>query len=133
MKFNKDNLGTIRTDIATALAEVSKKHGIFLAIGNISFDSDSFTTKLSASSAVTRIGEAPISAKELKFQKDFKAYSFSYGFLPSDLGKEFTGIDGKIYTLVGARPRASNPLLVRTVDNKLLSTSVQFVKSSWAS
>lgn len=47
-KFDKSNLATVRADINALLAAYSKKSGIELNIGNISFSEGEFTTKLNA-------------------------------------------------------------------------------------
>lgn len=74
MTFTKENLSTIRADLNIALAEVAAKHGITLDIGNISFNENSFTAKLSA--AIQEVGQPSMSVKEIKQQQDFKMYAF---------------------------------------------------------
>lgn len=123
--FDKQNLKTVRMDINKALAEVAAKHGISLTIGNISFTEDTFSTKLSA--AIQREGQASLSAKEIKQQNDFKVYSRSFGFEPEDLNKQFKAIDGKFYTIVGARPRAKNCLVIKSVEGKSYACDLNFI------
>lgn len=47
-EFNKQNLPTIREDLNKLLAEYTKKTGIKLSLGNITFYEGSFTAKLEA-------------------------------------------------------------------------------------
>ena len=47
-QFDKTNLKNVRTDINAILATYAKKNGIELSIGNISFTSGTFTSKINA-------------------------------------------------------------------------------------
>ena len=129
MKFTKDNLSEIRADINKALAEVAAKHDIKFEVGTISFTPKSFTTKLSVTVATTSNGKPAPTAKELKQQQDFKAYASLWGLKADHLDAAFLGTDGIMYIIVGARPRAKNPLLIRSVkDKKTYCVSIDFVK-----
>lgn len=111
--FNKQNLATIRKDIDAALAEVAAKHGITLGLGTITFSGDTFSTKLTA---MIKDGDVAIndtmSAKQMTWAKDFKAYAFSFGMKAEDLGKKVT-IGSTEYVIIGARPRAKQNIVMR--------------------
>jgi hypothetical protein len=130
MSFNKQNLGQIRLDINAALAVVAKKHNIAsLTIGNIGFTENDFHTKLTAIAA-SATGEAPANARELKWAKDFKNHAFQWGLASSALGKEVT-VNGDTYTLAGARPRAKNPILLKTKEGKFFTYPAFIVKAAF--
>lgn len=47
-EFNKANLKNVREDISAILSKYAKDNGIEIKIGNISFNSGSFSTKMEA-------------------------------------------------------------------------------------
>lgn len=110
-KFDKQNLATIRKDIVAALVEVAAKHGITLALGTINFTGESFSSKLTAMIKDGDVDDT-MSAKQMKWAKDFKAYAFSFGLKAEDLGKKVT-IGSTEYVIVGARPRARQNIVMR--------------------
>lgn len=125
--FNKQNLQEVRVDITLALQEVAKKHGIQLAIGNISFSDTSFTAKMTA--LITDATEAPMSGEQVKWAKAFTNHAFSFGMQSSDLGKEVV-LGSKTYTIAGARPRANRPIVLKTSTGVFHAFEAYVVKSA---
>lgn len=56
-QFDSTNLKVIRKDIDAALKKVMEKHGIDLSIGNISFASGRFTTRLTGKVEVDKTNQ----------------------------------------------------------------------------
>jgi len=111
MSFNKQNLKTIRADINAALKAVETKHNMKLSIGNIRFHAEEFRTTLTAATGEAATKEAPSS--ETKWRAAFMRNLF-IGVSQTDLDKEIT-LRGKKYTIVGARPKAQAPLVLKEV------------------
>lgn len=113
--FNKPLIKTIRNDLETALKTIESKHGIKLGIGSISFSSNSFRTRLEATTQGSSQVDSPV-----KYQNNFKKHCYLYGLKPSDLGRSF---DNGRYMVVGMmNPNAkSGQIIVKdTKNNKLM-------------
>lgn len=125
-KFDKVNLKTVREDINSALAEVAKKHGIELEIGNISFDALSFRTTLKAS---VKDGTADSSLPgTAEMRTDFKRFASIFGLSESDLGKTFKQ-GRKEYTIVGMKPRKRTAPIIATTDGNMYAFPAEMVRS----
>ena len=127
--FDRANLKTIRADIDAALAAVAKKHGINLSIGNIRFDANEFTTKLTAVTNASKAKDTAAGVPEgvnPTWVKAFKTNHVWLGLAASDLGKQIK-IGGKTYTIVGARPKANLPLVVQRVTGGCVAMSAEAV------
>jgi|694.fasta_scaffold24073_12 hypothetical protein len=112
-EFDKQNLKTLRSDIEAALAEVAKKHGITLGVGNISFRADSFSAKITAATvAEGDDSDGVMSGKQMKWAQDFKSHASLFGMKHTDLGKTVT-IGAFTYVIVGARPRAKQNIVLQ--------------------
>ena len=130
--FKKTDFANIRAELASALAAVEEKFGIKLSVGSITFSDNEFSAKLvglagaAASAATSQDGEPKVNAK---WVSDFMKYARSFGFAPSDLGREFK-INGRNVKLVGSRSRANLPLVVQTASGSFSAMSVETVKSA---
>lgn len=100
-EFNNQNLKTLRKEIDNALATVSKKHGIALSIGRITYDSNSFRTKLEA--AVVGANVSGASLQEVQMRNALKEFGDMFGVSENDYGKPFFS-NGSRYTLIGLKP-----------------------------
>jgi len=76
--FTKQNLSELRTDVNAALADVMKKHGILLEIGNISFSENQFTTKLTAKTGNLTSADGA--------KKEWDKHAYLYGMKPEWFG-----------------------------------------------
>ena len=113
--FNKSNLSGLRTDINAALAEVMKKHGISIEIGNISFSGEQFTTKLTAKTGSSTTEE---SAKN-----EWEKYATVYGMKPEWFGKKVF-ISGSNHTITKLLPsKRKNIVQITSADGKKYITS----------
>lgn len=128
--FDKTNLKAIRADINTALAAVAKAHGITLDIGNIRFDANSFSAKLSAAVATAGATSTP-EGVNATWVANFKKYAVMFGLKPTDLNKQIK-YAGKVVTIVGMRPKANLPLVVQRATGGCIAVSAETVKFALA-
>ena len=94
--FTNEQLKEFRIEMADALREFAADHNLVVDAGNISYDSNSFTIKISCT-------QKPEDGKSIE-QVDFEKYCGAYGFRPEDYGKTF--IEGNdTYAFVGFLPK----------------------------
>lgn len=115
--FDRANLKTIRADLEAALAAVSAKHGIALSTGSISFNANSFTTKVTAVVANTATG-ATVDPQEVKWAAAFNKNHFFTGLKKTDLGKTIKIPSLGTVTIVGLRPKAKAQVVVKSGSGK---------------
>lgn len=127
--FDRANLKTIRADLEAALAKVSAKHGIALSAGAISFNSNSFTTKVTAIVANTATGTT-VDPQEVKWAAAFNKNHFFTGLNKTDLGKKITIPTLGTVTIVGMRPKAKASIVVKTGSGKYHATYLSTVLSA---
>ena len=99
-EFNKASLATVRKEIDMKLKELSAL-GLDISIGNISFDSDSFTSKLTCR----------IRGGEDEYAKDFKRNAIYFDMKPEQLNQSFKD-NGKTFKLRGFKPRARTNIVI---------------------
>ena len=99
MDINKKTLKQFRTEFAETVKDLESKFGLVLSIGNISYNSDQFTTKLTC----TAVGD--LSEGKSREEAQFKANAPKFGFQPEDYNKEVT-IHGETFRFVGFKPNA---------------------------
>jgi hypothetical protein len=121
--FDKTNLKALRVSLDSALKQVAEEHGIALSIGNISFQDDEFTTRLTGRSGATTTE----SAQQVKWRKSFLSSCAFVGMKPEDLGKTVT-VKGKPQVIVGLRLRAVNDIVLRTVEGKFVASNSDYIK-----
>ena len=105
--ISKDLLGTIRTEIDTALSAIAKRHGLTMRLGKITYAETSFTAKVE--------GALEGGSREAD---TFKALAHLYGMKAEHLGKSFA-VSGVVYKLVGLAARErKQPFLCENVLSK---------------
>lgn len=114
-QITKPFLQALRTDLEAAMAEVAKKHGIVLRVGNCSFTET--TAKFALEVAALGEGEESGDVATLRARQDWKTnekyLTAMYGLKPEWLGQSFT-YGGKTYTVLGLMPkRQKYPVYVR--------------------
>jgi len=124
--FDKSNLATLRIAITEALNEVGAEHGVALNIGNISYQADSFTTKVSA-----RLVSAGAVAGQRVFDS-ISSVSIENGFGKAVLGDKDKNtafkMQGRNFTIVGAEKKNwKKPILARGEDGKLYKFQIEQV------
>ena len=128
--FDKQNLKEIRKEIDEALVKVAKSNGIKLSIGSISFQADTFTTKITAIIENSKTGVIP---GILKWQVNFKRFAlYQDGLKASDLGKEIV-YAGEKHQLVGAMGANAqeNPIIIMNMrTEKFRRVPAEIVKTA---
>jgi hypothetical protein len=97
MEFNKQTLKSFRIEMEEALSKLEKKHKVTFNIGNIRFNTDTFTTTLKCYSKAQ--GKSDIG--KLEWAKT----CLIFGFKPEDFGRTFE-FRGKRYIISGVKPRS---------------------------
>lgn len=109
-KFNDSTLNQIRTELDALLAEFTQRTGVAFKIGRITYQQNTFTTKLSA--AIVTSDSANVPSKYQVEQAAWKSNARMFGLNPDLLGKVVTGFGFK-YTILGLIPsRRKYPVLV---------------------
>ena len=123
--FNKENLKNLRADFASAVKDLEAQYGITIGLGHISFNDNSFTSKLTV---MVNNGTVPSDVNPkwvVHFNRNAK---FGFGLEQSDLGREFMNGREKL-KLVGSRG-AHLPLVAQVVGtNKFKAVSVELFKA----
>ncbi len=103
MKFDKDNICSLRCDLDTELSRLATNmHGMFpgitLKLGKAGYNDTTVEFKLEA---VLPDETGNIQTKQ---EGDFKRYASRYGLVSNDLGRIFITSNGS-YQIVGLKPR----------------------------
>lgn len=107
-----------RRDFKEAISELEKKYNLEVSLGNISYDSTSFSTKLSA---VSLEGGAD------KYEVEFKKYCTIYGYTESDY-KRKVKINGKIGEFIGFIPKGRKyRYLVKIGEDQYRTSEINFI------
>ena len=111
--FNKSNLADVRSAINTSLNDVADHFGITLEIGNISFEGNRFSTKITAN-IVSEDGVVQTRERE-----DFTRYAQSLCDLDPDwLDKSYTS-QGLVYKITGLKTKArKNKIMLECSDGR---------------
>lgn len=124
--FNKENLKAFRADFASAVKKLEAQYGVNISLGNISFNDNSFTSKVTV---MIDNGTVPSDVNPkwvVHFNRNAK---FGFGLEQTDLGREFMSGREKL-KLVGSRG-AKLPLVAQVVGtNKFKAISVELFKAS---
>jgi hypothetical protein len=115
-KFTPAVLDKLRSEIDSALGEVSKKYGITMKLGRITYSADTFAGKVSAAI----VGDNVENDEEALYAAELGRSGYYYGMDKSMYGR-LVPIYGKTYKVVGLRRGArTKPLIMRNMaDNKM--------------
>ncbi|MBU1248691.1 MAG: hypothetical protein KKB70_08335 [Proteobacteria bacterium] len=124
-KFSNSDFPGLRKEINDALALIGGKHGITFSLGNISFNPESWSTKLTCVVATLDGNGDTLSAKETKAKQDWNHYA-KLGVVPEGLvGKTFVSRSKK-YVVMGYLPRCTRfPILCKCLAD---GTSTKFTR-----
>jgi hypothetical protein len=125
-QFDSAALKTLRFEIDQAMKAISTKHGISLSIGNIRYDSSTFTTKLTAIA-----GDNASAIEGNAWTKAFMLQAEFYGMKKTDLGKAVV-VGGKPYTIAGFRPKANDQVVLKKATGGHIAASVASVTKALA-
>lgn len=111
-QFTPASLKLLREEIDAALAAITKKHGVSMSIGKISFSAQQCSTTLSMVAACNT-GEAQ-NPEKVNWDK----YAELFGLSKDDFGKTFQD-GGKTYKVDGVAPRSTRfPIIVEREDGQ---------------
>ena len=109
--IDKPFLKKIRPEIEAALAEVGKRFGVELTLGNASYADTYATFKLN----VATIGDN--GELNTKKAEEFKRYAPAYGLKSDDFGREFRS-NGDRFKITGLNTRAHrHPVIAESLSN----------------
>jgi hypothetical protein len=112
MGLTKTDLLAIRKAFKNSVKDLEKEFGIELNIGNISYNNNSFSTKLKGTVTTTDDGNS-ISAEEVEFGN----LCFRYGLTKDDYKKKII-FNGKTFILTGFKPRSTKyPIIATNISN----------------
>ena len=104
IKLNRNNVGSLRTELDAALNKVLAKHGMTADLGRITFTPDELRCKLTVS---VEDNTAPASVAETNSadERKFKQYARKFGLTGDEFGKSFK-VRGTVFTIISINPRA---------------------------
>lgn len=110
MEMNKENLGKFREDFAKLNQAIELKYGVAISLGNISFNSESFTTKITVINNENGIEDTD----RVKFNSECKYF----GFQESDYKRKFTTENSsRVFTLIGFKRANRKYPIIGVSDN----------------
>jgi hypothetical protein len=115
-QFTKSTVQTTRDEINNLLAQLSEK-GLEIKLGNISFDDDSFTSKITCKL------KGAVSEYEKTFNRSYESVGYA-----NAITKTFI-LNNKKYTFLGFKPRASKKKAFFTDGSENFVCSFERIKS----
>ena len=110
MAIQKAMLQTFRVDFAEAVAALETQYHCKIALGNITYDAQSFRSKLEV---VMQNEDGVVETKE---RIDYKSHCHLIDLKPEWLDRSFIA-NGKTWTVVGLKPRATKrPVVVESAE-----------------
>lgn len=107
-KIGRDECKMIREIVNATLADALGELGLKASIGNMTFDGETVTTKLTVAIADYNAGEA-----------EFKKGCWKFDLNKSDFGRKFES-NGEVFTICGLKPRSRKyPVLGKRADGKV--------------
>lgn len=120
-QFDRKTVSYFLSELNKDLADLSRKYGIRLALGNTKFTNTDFTTKLTA--VIDSPATAAMSPSELRWAEAARQHARFFGFHPDAVGKEFL-YNGEQATFVGINTKArSYPYIFRLPGNRLVKSA----------
>jgi hypothetical protein len=114
--FNKQTVSTARSEINKKLAELQEL-GLTIELGNISFDNDSFTGKITCS----------LQDAENEYAKEFKR-SMDFVILGDIINKTFPH-EGGTATFLGFKPRARKNNAIFEMNGKKFRIAFSLIRN----
>jgi len=122
--FNRANLEDVRKALQVKLDEIQKELGVAISVGNMRFNDETFTAKMTAAVAGDTKRGVDVVAKTL-----WNKHCMFHDMKKSDFGKK-TIINGEEFKITGIKPRSRNSITcTRTRDNKGYKISSSMVKA----
>jgi len=121
MAFTKEQLKSFRSDFELATKELSKKYGVKIQIGNITYNETSFTSRLTVEQIDGTTGDKKIDLKKFDLYKQLLGLNCDQGYSFRDskgLSLTVFDIDSKKY---------KNPIVLKCTNGKEYVASVDYV------
>lgn len=120
-KIGRPECKIIREAVDLALKEALAELGLKATTGNMTFDGEKVTTKLT-------ISVADYDADETEFKKG----CWKFDLKPTDFGRKFES-NGEVYTICGLKPRSHKyPIIGRRADGKKYKFPARVVRMQLA-
>src|SRR5574344_3305 len=124
MKMNKTTLPQFRKDFAKAVAALEAQYGVSIRLGNITYNTNDFHTRLE----VKNVGTDDTSSRELWIAEMKKAYRKNILVDKVEYDKWYLGNDGHNYKVIGFNTtRPKNILRIMNGFGKEYSCSLGFL------
>lgn len=124
MKMNKTTLPQFRKDFAKAVAALEAQYGVSIRLGNITYNTNDFHTRLE----VKNVGTDDASSRELWIAEMKKAYRKNILVDKVEYDKWYLGNDGHNYKVIGFNTtRPKNILRIMDGFGKEYSCSLGFL------
>ena len=124
MKMNKITLPQFREDFAKAVAALEAQYGVSIRLGNITYNTNDFHTRLE----VKNVGTDETSSKELWLAEQNKVYRKNTLVKKVEYDKWYLGNDGCSYKVIGFNTtRPKNILRIVNGSGKEYSCSLGFL------
>ena len=119
-QFDKASLKQVRREVGKVLSELGETLGITLKIGNISYQDNTFTTRLegSVSGFDQRSTEWAVHFQKFDMEEDWLGKTLQYG--------------DQAYKIVGLRPRARKQQILIERDGKTYQVDPSLIRSKMA-
>lgn len=124
MKMNKTTLPQFRKDFAKAVAALEAQYGVSIRLGNITYNTNDFHTRLE----VKNVGTDDASSRELWIAEMKKAYRKNILVDKVEYDKWYLGNDGHNYKVIGFNTtRPKNILRIANGSGKEYSCPLGFL------
>jgi BMFP domain-containing protein YqiC len=121
--FTRTNLSKVELALKSKLAEIEKEFGVAIKLGNMRFNENNFTSKLTAVVGVEGAKGAAAVAKA-----EWNKHCIFKNMMKSDFNKK-TIINGEEFKITGIKPRSRNSILcTRVSDGKIYKVLPSMVK-----
>ena len=119
-QFDKASLKQVRREVGKVLSELGETLGITLKIGNISYQDNTFTTRLegSVSGFDQRSTEWAVHFQKFDMEEDWLGKTLQYG--------------DQAYKIVGLRPRARKQQILIERDGKTYQVDPSLIRRKMA-
>ena len=125
MNINPNEIEKFRTDLLEAVSGLSQKYDVTISIGQISYDQDEFSTRLTVKN-----GQDKEEIERKDFDKNVWRYE-SIGFAKGMYRRIFVAVNDKRYAIIGFHTRAKRyPLIVADIlTGQVARAGIGFVKN----
>jgi len=123
----KEMIKNFRGDFAQAVADLEKKYDMKISLGSISYDENSFKTRMSVAKIDTAT-KAPVVSANTNYKINYLAKAAGINFNSNFVGSTYH-IAGKVLTVTDYQSRKSKyPVICQAPDGKSYKLSFEHFK-----